>query len=88
LYKNFRLRTLAGYNSALLLRLNEMIDGFVDRIEREAKLEGVNIGAADPDGRMKTLRFMDRVESEVFAELAKEVTALNQRIKFLETRAD
>jgi hypothetical protein len=77
-------RALVGYNSALLLRMNEMIDGFVDRIEREAKLEGVKISATDMEGRLKTARFMDRVETEVFSELAKEVTSLNQRLKRLE----
>jgi hypothetical protein len=77
-------RALTGYNSALLLKLNEMLDEYVDRIEKEARLEGVNLGATDPEGRMKTSRFMDRVETEVFSELAKEVTALDRHIKQLE----
>jgi hypothetical protein len=78
-------RALVGYNSARLLRMNELIDGFVERIEHNAGLEGVNITATDTEGRMKTSRYMDRVETEIFARLAKEVSELEQRIKHLET---
>jgi len=77
-------RALPHYNAALLLRMSDLLDKYVDRVLKEAKLEKVNLRATSTTQRLVTSRFMDRVENEIFASLAEEVRKLEDRIKQLE----
>lgn len=79
-------RALRHYDEALLLKLNDLLDGYAEKIVREAKLENLDIGTMKTDERPKVSRFMDRVENEVFENLAEEVKKLRAKVKALETR--
>jgi hypothetical protein len=77
-------RALPHYNAALLLKMGDLLDDYVDRILHEAKLEKINLRAVSVPQRQVTSKFMDRVEDEVFASLAQEVRKLEEKIKMLE----
>jgi hypothetical protein len=77
-------RALPHYNAALVLKMGDLLDRYVDRILREANLEKVNLKAVSTQQRAVTSKFMDRVETEVFASLADEVRKLEEKIKRLE----
>jgi hypothetical protein len=77
-------RALPTYNAALFLKMNDLLDGYVERIRREARLENVNLMATGNEERLKSSRFMDRVENEVFTSIAEEVKKLEKRIRELE----
>ena len=64
--------------------MSDLLDKYVDRVLKEAKLEKVNLRATSTTQRLVTSRFMDRVENEIFASLAEEVRKLEDRIKQLE----
>jgi hypothetical protein len=74
-------RALPQYDAALTLAMSDMLDGAVDRIIREAKLEDVKFGSGAAEERAKELKFLDRVEGEVFAQLAQEVKKLKEVLK-------
>lgn len=77
-------RAIPHYNAALMLRMSDLLDGHINRITREAKLEGVNLMATKTKEHIVLSKFMDRVEPEVFASLAEEVKKLDKRIKEME----
>lgn len=74
-------RALPQYNAALNLTMSDMLDKTVDRVIHEAKLEEIKFGSNSPEERAKELRFLDRIEGEVFAQLAKEVKKLKTALK-------
>jgi hypothetical protein len=79
-------RALPHYNAALLLKMNDLLDGYVERILQEARLESIDLTATRLEQRIVTSKFMDRVEDEVFANLAEEMKKLDLRIKTLEQK--
>jgi hypothetical protein len=74
-------RALPQYDAALSLKMSDLLDRIVDRVTHEAKLEGVKLGASSFVERTKEMRFIDRIEGEVFAQLAEEVRKLKQELK-------
>jgi hypothetical protein len=81
-------RALPTYNEALLLKMSELLDSYVDRYVKQAKLEKINLMATGTEESLKTSRFMDRVEDEVFAGLAIEVEKLRLRLRELEGKQE
>jgi len=79
-------RALPTYNEALLLKMNDLLDSYVDQYVKQAKLEKINLMATGTEESLKTSRFMDRIEKEVFASLAIEVEKLRQRLRELEEK--
>ena len=66
-------RALEHYDAAMLLKLNEIIDAYVEKTLRNAKLEGIELLAKRSNGRVKASRFLDNAEQWLFSELAEEV---------------
>jgi hypothetical protein len=81
-------RALPTYNEALLLKMNELLDSYVDQYLKQAKLEKINLMATGTEESLKTSRFMDRVENEVFANMAIEVEKLKRRLRELEGKQE
>jgi hypothetical protein len=79
-------RALRHYDEALLLKLNDLLDSYAEKIVREAKLEDIDIGTMKTDERPRVSRFMDRVENEVFENLAEEVRKLRAKVQELEAK--
>lgn len=80
--KNYLLtRALESYDAGLLLRMNDLLDAHADQISKKAELEGIDLATMKVDERSKTSRFMDRVETEVFANMAEEVHKLKKHLK-------
>jgi SIR2-like domain len=77
-------RALRHYNAALLMKMGDMLDAVAEKAVHDAKLEKVKISSLDVDERIKTARFMDRVEEEAFAQFAVETKKLEKHIKHLE----
>lgn len=74
-------RALPQYDAALTLAMSEMLDKSVDRVAHEAKLEEIKFNSSSTAEREKELKFLDRIEGEVFAELAEEVKKLREALK-------
>jgi hypothetical protein len=68
-------------------QLNDLLDSYAEKIVREAKLEDIDIGTMKTDERPRVSRFMDRVENEVFENLAEEVRKLRAKVQELEAKA-
>jgi hypothetical protein len=81
-------RALPTYNEALLLKMSELLDSYVDRYVKQAKQEKINLMATGTEESLKTSRFMDRVEDEVFAGMATEVDKLRRRLNELEAKPE
>jgi hypothetical protein len=79
-------RALPHYNAALLLKMNDLLDGYVDRVVKEAKLEEIDLVPIHTAQKIATSKFMDRVENEIFASLAEEVKKLEARLRHLEAK--
>ena len=60
----------------------------MERILKQAKLEDIEILSGGSEQRIATSNFMDRVESEVFSNLAEEVRKLDAKLRDLERKAD
>jgi hypothetical protein len=80
-------RALPHYSAAMLLKMSDLLDGYVDRIVKEARLEHIDILGNRTEQRIATASFMDRVETEVFANLAEEVKKLEAKLRDLERKA-
>jgi hypothetical protein len=79
-------RALPHYNAALLLKMNDLLDGYVERILKEAKLEEIDLVPTRTAQKIATSKFMDRVEDQIFASLAEEVKKLETRLRQLEAK--
>lgn len=65
-------RAVQKYDEAIVLTMGEVLDDFVLRATKEARLERVSLLGRGKQ-RAKTLRFMDRVEGEFFDNVAEAV---------------
>ncbi len=74
-------RALPQYDAALSLKMGDLLDRIVDRVVREAKLENVRFGSASTVARAREVKFLDRIEGEVFADLAQEVKKLREELR-------
>jgi len=74
-------RALPHYDAALLLKLGEVLDSYAERIVKDAELENIKLTPAAFEERLATSRFMDRVETEVFSNLATEANKVKQAMK-------
>ena len=79
-------RALPHYSAALMLKMSDLLDGYVEKVLRDAELEDVDLLAVKSDERIKTSKFLDRVEDKFFDNMAEEVRKLNQHIKLMETK--
>jgi hypothetical protein len=79
-------RALPHYNAALLLKMNDLLDGYVEQIVKEAKLEAIDLVPTRTEQKIATSKFMDRVEDQIFESLAEEVKKLEARLKELEAK--
>jgi hypothetical protein len=74
-------RALQHYDAAMLLKMNDLLDAYVDKTIRDAKLENVDLLSKGTKGRIKTTKFLDRVEEHLFTELAEEVRKLREELR-------
>jgi hypothetical protein len=78
-------RALRFYDAAMLLKMNDLLDTYVDKALHEAKLEKIDLLSKGTKGRVKTTRFLDRAEKDLFEELAQEVKKLKKELKTLQS---
>jgi hypothetical protein len=69
------------YDAAMLLSMPKMLDAFVDRATKEAKQEGVEIKPTRDTNKGRTARFVRRIESEFYEEMAKEVKKIKDQLR-------
>jgi len=69
------------YDAAMLLSIPRMLDAFVDKATKEAKQEGVEIKPTRDSNKGRTARFVRRIESEFYEEMAKEVKKIKQQLR-------
>jgi hypothetical protein len=69
------------YDAAMLLSMPKMLDEFVDRATKEAKQEGVEIRPTRDISKGRTTRFVRRIESEFYEEMAKEVKKIKEQLR-------
>jgi len=69
------------YDAAMLLSMPRMLDAFVDRATKEAKQEGVEIKPNRDINKGRTTRFVKRIESEFYEEMAKEVRKIKEQLR-------
>jgi hypothetical protein len=74
-------RALPQYDAALSLKMGDLLDKIVDQVVHEAALEDVKIGSASTAERAKEVKFLDRIEGEVFTDLAQEVKKLKDELR-------
>jgi SIR2-like domain len=74
-------RALRHYDAAMLLKMNDLLDRYVDKTLHEAKLENIDLLSKRTKGRVKTTLFLDRAEKDLFEELAQEVKKLKEELK-------
>jgi hypothetical protein len=69
------------YDAAMLLTMPKMLDAFVDRAAREAKLEKVDIVPNKDTDKGRTTRFIGRIEGEFFKAMAEEMKKVKKLIE-------
>ncbi len=69
------------YDAAKLLSIPKMLDAFVDRATKEAQQEGVEIRPTRNMNKGRTTRFVRRIESEFYEEMAKEVKKIKEQLR-------
>jgi hypothetical protein len=73
-------QALRHYDAAMLLKMNDLLDAYVDKTVKEAKLENIDLLSKGTQGRIKTTKFLDRAEEHMFTELAQEVRKLREEL--------
>lgn len=74
-------RALRHYDAAMLLKMNDLLDAYVQKTVREAKLENIELLSKGTKARIKTTKFLDRAEEHLFTELADEVRKLKDELR-------
>lgn len=69
-------QALEHYDAALLYRMGDLLEEFVNKYANQAEMEAVQLTGAKGDAQPKTQRFLDRVDDEFFAYMAEEMTKL------------
>lgn len=73
-------RALPQYDAALSLKMSDILDKLMGQIMHEARLEEIKFRSPFSSERVKETKFLDRIEGEVFAELAEEVKKLKNEL--------
>lgn len=69
------------YDAAMLLSMPKMLDAFVERATKEAKQEGVEINPTRDSNKGRTTRFVRRIESEFYEEMAREIKKIKEQLR-------
>ncbi len=74
-------RIQKNYDAAMLLSMPKLLDATVERAAKEAALEKVNIRPSRDMNKGRTTRFIRRIESEFYSEMAKEVKKIKEQLR-------